>query len=297
MTSEENRSTNQISQSPEVGLTLRTTQVVLAVLVVSVVSLIVVYGLPLGERLQVSLVGLSTSIFSACVVALIAEYYLRKEFLSASHKIVAQSLRAELRSLERIQKSGITNVYDRITDDHLIRRFGNAERSIRILQTWMPELPQTYRELAKAAAKERVTIQILVVHPDNPASAMRAEDLGYGRSDWVNSQTRANLANLKRIADVATGNNVEMRAYFGSATMALYEIDGVWLMGMFWRDKPSNTEITIEAARSDSRLVHNFEEHFEHVWEEERTIEISREMLEAGEWPRPQDDDASRGNG
>jgi hypothetical protein len=260
---------------------------------VVLLALISLGTLPLSSTTHAGVAGGLTSLLASLLVALGADYYIRNEFLEDTKHVVERvardsadsmeegmarleqqlrdniasaardSLRGELQIVRSLNALGVTDVHPGLAVHDLAARFSTANKSIKILQTWAPDMAQLAPPLV-AAARRSVDIHILVLHPRSPAAEMRANELGHPRS-WFEAQADTNLGYFARLLGSGEEGKTRVETYSGSATLALYETDGVWLVGLYPRGTESTTTLTLEVGDASSKFHALLAEHFQAV--------------------------------
>jgi hypothetical protein len=215
------------------------------------------------------------------LITLIYEVALRRSFLAEVREQLADSLASHFHAAERLADAGIADLHDCLPDDAISRSIGGARESVRILQTWIPNLLQIERALTEAVGRG-CRVRMLLLDAASLHCAERSRDLGYVDERTITSGIELNLKQLASWAP-ALGALVEVRTYRATPTMSLYACDDRRWLGLFWRKRRCSQGPHIEIRGRDSFLGVEADRHFEDLWSSAAPVDFTRMVTSTAE--------------
>ncbi|BCJ75309.1 hypothetical protein CS0771_48530 [Catellatospora sp. IY07-71] len=210
-------------------------------------------------------------------LAVLYEFFLRRSFLSHMSEELAASLNRYFVPYERLTLAGVRDIHEIFPTSDVVRGFANA-RSIRIVQTWIPDVIPMLRAM-RAAAERGCKIQVLLLDPNSPVAPLRARELGYTELDATRQNVEANLAELRRFARLAgVAANLEVRLYDGLPVAAIHAYDDTIFMSLYWRQTPAIQGPQFEVRKGNSVLADTIELHIRDLWAAARHYDLGGEV-------------------
>ncbi|MCK9928536.1 NB-ARC domain-containing protein [Frankia sp. Mgl5] len=161
---------------------------------------------------------------------------------------------------------------------YFIGRVATSRRSVRLLNTWTdllaPAHVEAFAEALLTAVDAGAMVQILLLDPDSPPAAGRAEDLLH--SIDVPNVIRANLRVLDTVRArlvPALRPRLSVRIYGDQPLTTYHRWDSGALISTFPFGHSSAATTQHEAAIS-STLVQFVEQHFEKIWHPDRSVSL-----------------------
>ena len=184
------------------------------------------------------------------------------------------TLSKELYTTNRFRFAGLVDVHDVMSTD-LESRFGQASRSIRILQTWIPDFVAVENQF-QSAIKKGASLRILLLDPLSQHAVFRNQEVGFTSSDVVSGFINMNLADLTKFCQdhPECAKKIEVRLYDSSPVCSLYASDETYVLGLFWRGRKAiqGPQFVIEA--TDSYIARSIDSHFDIIWNNAREYPI-----------------------
>lgn len=219
-------------------------------------------------------------------IALIYEHILREAIMNEMREKLGHTIRTHFEVVERVARAGLIDALPEFPTTRVADGFGEA-KSIRILQTWIPDAITLLRPL-QIACMRGAKVRILLLDPESPIAPKRALELGYSQPNATADNVNANLQEIRRFC-TANGllDHVEVRLYDALPVIAVHAIDDLIYVGTFWRKMPSINGPQLVARGSASFYVRAISQHFEDLWESSRIYDI-RTTQTPNEPTRPQ---------
>jgi len=191
-----------------------------------------------------------------------------REFTSSNRKnkeifkSIAGIIQREFDRQRKQSSLGVIDVCSRFPTTKFSEIVESA-KEIQIFQTWLPNINDLLPSLF-VAAKQDADIKILLLDPDSDVAHLRANELGYKKSDFVADQIRANLQELEVITKEY--NNVEVRLYPSLPSFAIYKASHITFLGFYWSTTQSVQNFQVEL-NSQGEFGVEVAKHFEKIWD------------------------------
>lgn len=199
------------------------------------------------------------------LITLIYEVVLRRSFLAEVREQLSASLGSHFTRVERLSQAGLADVHECLPDERINRELAQARGSIRILQTWIPNLLQIERSLGQAAARG-CRVRILLLDASSIHCVERSRDLGYVDESTIADGIGLNLKQLASFVTADLRSRVEVRLYRATPIMSLYACDDLRFLGLFWRKRRCSQGPHLEIGGRDSVVGVEADRHFEDLW-------------------------------
>lgn len=207
--------------------------------------------------------SVASVLLASMLVAWLADYLLRRDFLRDVESAASAALQGQITSLRQIEGLGVLDVTPEFPLEQAREEIANAKKSVRILHTWVGNF-EAFEGAISSAAASGAFVRVLLLSPLSPAAKLRSLDQGYAEEDSVSEHIRANLRQLLRFTAL-TGPNVEIRLYSGLPSVQIYSGDHAAFIGMYWHGKSSLRGTTIRV-RLESSFGDELLSEFEHRW-------------------------------
>lgn len=170
------------------------------------------------------------------------------------------------RSAERIalEDSGVLGYYDGIPAGYIHREFAKAQKSIRILDTYLTSV-EDLKVGFKTALQKGCQVNILLVDPKSMSSKLRTKGLSNHNTD-VSSRVWDNLKALESLSEFP---NFEIRLFDNIPAVNLFSFDDRMICGWFW-NKAFAVHGPYQEIENNTRytLAQYINRHWEHTWAE-----------------------------
>jgi hypothetical protein len=207
------------------------------------------------------------------LMALVYEVMLRRTFLDEIREQFSMSLGEHFRTIDRLHGAGVKDVHEALPDAVINAKLENASRSISILQTWIPNLLQIERSLAKAIER-RCRVRILLLDPESAHADARNADLGYIDRNTIRHSIELNLKQLVCF-HAEVGDTFEVRLYSGTPVLSIYACDDTRFLGFYWRKRRSSQGPQFEVHGGASLMGLEADRHFEDLWTDSRPVDFA----------------------
>jgi hypothetical protein len=212
------------------------------------------------------------------------ELLMRNAFEAEVEHTLTRIINERSAELDKLRQAGVKTVHRRLAHARLIDNFEEAKESIRILQTWSGDFNNIGDTLVWAA-KKGCEVKILLLNPDSDQAKQRGQDLGYVNSTVVQALIQNDLEVLRKCALSCNNeerNRIKVRLYDSTPVIAIYGYDDINVVGTYWRQRHSQEGPQLEVDTSKVHPDHPSSswyvadavvEHFDDIWNDERTIE------------------------
>jgi hypothetical protein len=199
------------------------------------------------------------------LVGLAYELFIRQEFLNEVKLELSNSLSTYFEQFDRLRRAGVSDVYDSFPTTTIAERFESAD-SIRILQTWIPDIITLINPIMKSLQRGG-RARILLLHPDSALSIYRAKSLQYVDGEMASMNIRSNLAEIARAARaIKVEDQLEVRLYDALPIACVHGYGDEAVIGFFWQGIPAISAPQLLISRSDSKMMTIVTGHFENLW-------------------------------
>lgn len=221
------------------------------------------------------------ALIPAGIISVLLDVSLKRSFVSELERSSKQALSGTIYSVDRFHKLGVNDVAGKLPDDLIAKGIKNSIKSVRILNTWMPNHVSIEKELI-AASNSNVDIKILLLDPTSPHAEARANDLGfYGVPEYAKNKIESSLIEITKIFNLAgRPKNFELRLFTATPTIVLHAFDSNSFVGMFWYGRSSLSGPQINIGNPASDLGESIESHFMSVWETSEPYEFRHNTTE-----------------
>jgi hypothetical protein len=247
----------------------------LLILVAGLLFLVVPTLFDLSEKW----IGLSKQIANVLIpsglIAAVYEFLLRRTFLKEMQEQLKEALLAAFGSVESLRSAGVIDIHSSLANDFLAKKFTNASRLIRILQTWMGNYTLIQDSL-EVAAKAGRKIEILLLYPWSAQASARSHDLGWTSADDVSPRIEGDIKQLNLLCMENNLSNIELHLYYAAPIMTLYWYDEICYMGLFWRKKAAINKPQLEIRMSNSYFGDEIAAHFNDLWKNSVEIDLMK---------------------
>ena len=208
------------------------------------------------------------------------EFMLRNAFAAEVELTLSRIIDERNAELNKLKRAGVRTIHKRLAHARLADYFEEADRSIRILQTWSGDFNNIADTLVRAVNRG-CQIRILLLNPESVQAQQRGKDLGYVDSSVVKTLIRNDLEILRkcylRCGEVK--NRIQVRLYDSTPVIPIYGYDNTNVVGIYWRQKHSQEGPQLEVRNpevdyhhgSNMYLAETVAEHFEDIWNDEKT--------------------------
>lgn len=211
------------------------------------------------------------------VIALIATAILSRRLKTTNvyvKELEAESARnlkmGEINSTD--PESGVMGVFPKLPIDQLEREISVAHE-VCILQTWSDNI-LLLQPAILSAAKAHGRIRLLLIDPKSVMLKYRAREYRDGSFSVreLRKRIRDQIHEMKVFCQSeGISDRVHIRTYDGTPVIAIYRVDDIVYIGMFWRTGSAMQCPQIKAAGKTGYYVRWAERHFESIWGDSKT--------------------------
>lgn len=176
----------------------------------------------------------------------------------------------EIRSTD--PESGVLGVFPKLPIDQLEREV-SAAHDVCILQTWSDNI-LLLQPAIRNAAMAHGRIRLLLIHPKSIMLKYRAREYKDGSFSARELRKRVSdqIHEMKVFCQSeGISDRVHIRTYDGTPVIAIYKVDDIVYIGMFWRTGSAMQCPQIKAAGKTGYYVQWAERHFEAIWGDSKT--------------------------
>lgn len=211
------------------------------------------------------------------VVALIVTAILKKRLRATNEyikELEAESARhlkmGEINSAD--PESGVIGVFPKLPIDQLEREISRAQE-VCILQTWSDNI-LLLQPAILSVAKAHGRVRLLLIHPKSIMLKYRAKEYKDGSFSARELRKRVSdqIHEMKVFCQSeGISDRVRIRTYDGTPVIAIYKVDDIVYIGMFWRTGSAMQCPQIKATGKTGYYVRWAEKHFESIWGDPNT--------------------------
>ena len=222
--------------------------------------------------LEISMVvmSLGSTMISISIISIVYEHVMKNSLIKAIKNKLSDSLDEKFATINKLEKSGISNAYESFPFEEIKTKFRESKKSIRILQTWVPESTHLISQI-ESALKNGCEVKILLLKPGSDQAICRNNDLGYEDQIVCSKINNAIHDFYMSFKDSFYGKNFHINLYEGTPTMAIYAADDVAYVGLYCRGSDSAKGAHFEISRENTFFYDTISKHFDSVWNESKT--------------------------
>lgn len=169
-------------------------------------------------------------------------------------------------------ESGVMGVFPKLPIDQLEREIYSAHE-VCILQTWSDNI-LLLQPAIRNAARAHGRIRLLLIDPNSIMLKYRAREYRDGSFSVreLRKRVRDQIHEMKVYCQSeGISACVDIRTYDGTPVIAIYKVDDIVYIGMFWRTGSAMQCPQIKAAGKTGYYVQWAERHFESIWGDSNT--------------------------
>ena len=256
--------------------TLASSMAAVGLLLVAVPYFVSSLSIDSGMRL---LTQVGTVLLTSGLLGVLYQYTIRRSFVTEVENRLRQIINERFESLEDQRTAGVERIYEGLPIDAMKKGFEDAEREVRILQTWTGNIDTIRESLCVAAAKENCKVRVLLLHPDSEHVDYRNKDIGNVGAEHAKGRILAELDTLSALqARPEVDGRLEVKLYRVTPVMSIHGYDDTNIVGLYWRGVSSAAGPQFETASrpgQESFFANRVKEHFEKVWKHDETTDAS----------------------
>lgn len=199
------------------------------------------------------------------LVALLYELILRETFVAEMRERLNESLRSHFSAFDRMNLAGVVDAEDSF-DTTKVGNFFARAKTVRILQTWIPEAIPTLRQI-RECVRNGGQVRILLLNPDSEVARLRSQQLGYLDKNQAAKAVESNLAEIARIVhEISDKTKIQVRLYDILPVVSIYAFDDQAYLGVYWYGLPAISGPQLLVRQNGHFYGDAIDTHFEKVW-------------------------------
>ncbi|MFF4343348.1 hypothetical protein ACFY00_25880 [Kitasatospora sp. NPDC001540] len=168
-----------------------------------------------------------------------------------------------------LRESGLVTAHPVLPAELFKEYVGAARSEVTILQTWIPDFAEHFREPVRAALTRGVPVRILLLLPNSPVVGLRERSLGESEQHKVKLEVRINLEVLSSLwldLDGPARARLQVRMYDTLPSVAVYRADDHYLVSSFLHGKKAVMCTQSEVRGDDTLIGREVRNEFEAIW-------------------------------
>jgi hypothetical protein len=211
-------------------------KVIVSALAVLILGGSFLYVSTLNLRLEHFTEAVGNVLIPSALIALVYEMYLRRSVVGEMRGEVTDILQREFSTIGQLRERGLQYIYPDFPSLDVHQGFRSAQKRIRILANWFPNIIEIEQWVADALRNGCEAVEIALLDPDSLRghALNRNHDLGFADPDFVSREIRSTLTELDRFfAGEGLAEKVSLRLHESTPTHILFAWDDIVLVGTY----------------------------------------------------------------